>query len=95
MNNIARVFLRDVKRLIKAPAAWIVAIALIVLPSLYTWFNVAAFWNPYEATSGIRVCVVNQDAGTKNDMTGEISRRIAEYEMHKKADSGFDPLSQA
>ena len=27
---------------------------------------------------------------TKNDMTGEISRRIAEYEMHKKSESGFD-----
>ena len=31
---------------------------------------------------------------TKNDMTGEISRRIAEYELHKKAESGAEP-SQA
>ena len=28
---------------------------------------------------------------TKNDMTGEISRRIAEYEMHKKAETTEPP----
>ena len=28
---------------------------------------------------------------TKNDMTGEISRRIAEYEMHKKAETAEPP----
>ena len=73
MGNVLRILLRDFKRLLKAPAALIVVGALLVLPSLYTWYNVAAFWNPYEATSGIRVCVVNQDAGTKNDMTGELN----------------------
>ena len=73
MGNVLRILLRDFKRLLKAPAALIVAGALLVLPSLYTWYNVVAFWNPYEATSGIRVCVVNQDAGTKNDMTGQLN----------------------
>ena len=33
---------------------------------------------------GLRLYVL----ATKNDMTGEISRRIAEYEMHKKAENG-------
>ena len=73
MGNVLRILLRDFKRLLKAPAALIVVGALLVLPSLYTWYNVVAFWNPYEATSGIRVCVVNQDAGTKNDMTGQLN----------------------
>ncbi len=50
----------------------IVAFALLVLPSLYTWYNVVAFWNPYDSTGGIRVCVVNQDAGTSNEMTGRL-----------------------
>ena len=72
MGNIARVFLRDVKRLAKAPAAWSVVLFLIVLPSLYTWFNVAAFWNPYDNTGNLRVCVVNEDAGANDETLGHL-----------------------
>ena len=72
MGNVLRILLRDFKRLLKAPAALIVVGALLVLPSLYTWYNVVAFWNPYEATGNLSVCVVNQDAGTSNDMTGRL-----------------------
>lgn len=72
MGNIGRVFIRDLKRLAKAPAAWSVVLFLVVLPSLYTWFNVAAFWNPYDNTGNLHVCVVNEDAGVKDDMLGEL-----------------------
>ena len=72
MGNVFRILGRDFKRLLKAPAAMIVAIALIVLPSLYTWYNVLAFWDPYNSTGNLSVCVVNQDAGTSNEMTGEL-----------------------
>ena len=48
MGNVLRVFARDMKRLAKTPAAWVVALALIVLPSLYAWINVYGFWNPYD-----------------------------------------------
>ena len=72
MGNVLRILLRDLKRLLKAPAALIVAGALLVLPSLYTWYNVVAFWNPYNATGNVKVCVVNQDAGTSNEMTGQL-----------------------
>ena len=91
MNNIARVFLRDVKRLIKAPAAWIVAIALIVLPSLYTWFNVAAFWNPYDATGNLTVCVVNEDAGTDVEAIGhlDVGSKLVE-ELRSNTQLGWD-----
>lgn len=72
MGNVLRILLRDLKRLLKAPAALIVAGALLVLPSLYTWYNVIAFWDPYNTTSNVKVCVVNQDAGTSNEMTGQL-----------------------
>ena len=73
MGNALRILKRDIKRLLKAPAAMIVVIALLVLPSLYTWYNVIAFWDPYGATGNLSVCVVNQDAGVKTDLTGEIN----------------------
>ncbi|NFU00669.1 YhgE/Pip domain-containing protein, partial [Clostridium botulinum] len=36
-----------------------------ILPSLYAWFNIAASWDPYaqEATSKIKIGVVNKDKG--------------------------------
>ena len=37
MGNVLRVFKRDVLRLLKAPCALVVVIALLVLPSVYTW----------------------------------------------------------
>ena len=55
MRNVFRVFWRDVKRIAKVPQAWLVVLFLIVLPSLYTWFNVLGFWDPYENTRKLPV----------------------------------------
>lgn len=68
MRNALRVLKRDYLRLLKAPAALVVVLVLIILPSLYTWFNVVGFWDPYNNTGNIRVCVVNQDEGAHMDL---------------------------
>lgn len=73
MKNSFRVLKRDLIRLLKTPAALVVVIALVVLPSLYTWFNVIGFWNPYDNTGNMRVCVVNEDTGGTNDLMGEMN----------------------
>ena len=73
MGNVLSILKRDVLRLLKTPAAMVVVIALLVLPSLYTWYNVEAFWNPYDETGNLRVCVVNQDKGAENDLVGELN----------------------
>lgn len=72
MGNVLRVLKRDLLRLLKAPAALTVIVFLIVLPSLYTWLNVAGFWNPYDNTKNLRVCVVNEDAGTTIEGIGSL-----------------------
>lgn len=72
MGNVLRVIRRDALRLLKAPAALVVVVALIFLPSLYTWYNVIGFWNPYDNTSNLRVDVVNQDAGASHELVGDI-----------------------
>ena len=73
MRNILRVLGRDFKRLLKAPAALVVVIVLVVLPSTYTWVNVIGFWNPYNNTGNMRVCVVNEDTGGSNDIMGDMN----------------------
>ena len=72
VRNVFRVLLRDLKRIAKAPASWAVMLFLIVLPSLYTWFNVLGFWNPYDNTGQLHVCVVNEDTGATNDLLGDL-----------------------
>lgn len=72
MGNALRVFLRDVRRIAKTPAAWVVVLALMVLPSLYTWFNVAAFWDPYDNTANMKICVVNEDEGCEDRTLGTL-----------------------
>ena len=72
MGNVLRVFKRDVLRLLKVPPALVVVVALLVLPSVYAWYNVVGFWNPYDNTGNLRVCVVNEDAGASSELTGEL-----------------------
>ena len=72
MKNVLRVLKRDFLRLLKAPIALMVVCALVLLPSAYTWYNVVGFWNPYENTGNLRVCVVNEDAGGESALTGHM-----------------------
>ncbi len=80
MRNILRVFARDLKRIAKAPAVLSVLLFLVLLPSLYSWFNVAGFWNPYDNTQNMRICVVNQDKGVSNELLGnlDLGKQIVE-----------------
>ena len=72
MKNILHILGRDLKRLVTTPAALIVILAVAVLPSLYTWYNVKAFWNPYDNTGNLSVGVVNLDRGGETELTGEL-----------------------
>lgn len=67
MHNIFAIFWRDLKRIVKNPMALIVAIGITVLPCLYAWFNIAACWDPYGNTNGIKVAVANTDSGVSLD----------------------------
>lgn len=70
MRNVWLVLKRDILRLLKTPPALVVVLFLVVLPSIYTWYNVAGFWNPYDNTGALRVCVVNEDSGASSELTG-------------------------
>lgn len=91
MRNVFRVLLRDLKRIAKAPASWAVILFLITLPSLYTWFNVLGFWNPYNNTGALHVCVVNEDTGTTDDLLGtlELGDQIVD-ELHQNSQLDWD-----
>ena len=65
MKNIIRIFRRDLHRLGTNALALVIIAGVTLLPALYAWFNIAANWDPYSNTGGIKVAVANEDAGTK------------------------------
>ncbi len=73
MSNVLQILRRDFKRLITVPTAWVIMIGLILLPPLYSWFNIYGFWDPYGNTNGIRVAVANSDKGTDNELLGSVN----------------------
>lgn len=64
MKNIFKIYSRDIKRICTNWAAMIIAIIIILIPSLYSLTNIIASWDPYANTSGIKIAVVNNDEGT-------------------------------
>lgn len=64
MRSIVQIYARDLRRIVVNPAAAVIIAGLVILPSLYAWFNIAAMWDPYSQTSRLPVAVVDQDAGT-------------------------------
>ena len=67
MSSIWHILKRDCHAVRTNVIAMVVAVGLVVVPSLYAWFNIAAEWNPYGNTSGVRVAVANADEGYKGD----------------------------
>lgn len=72
VRTILKLFARDVRRLARNPVAIIVTLGVCVIPSLYAWYCIAANWDPYANTDGIRVAVSNEDEGTDNNLTGRM-----------------------
>lgn len=65
MKNIIQIFTSDLKKIFKNEIAIIIVCGLLILPSLYAWFNIYASWDPYGSTGGIMIAVCNQDVGGK------------------------------
>ncbi len=66
MKKVIEIFKRDISRLVKSPAAILVAVGMCIIPALYAWFNIAANRDPYGNTANIKVAVANNDVGATN-----------------------------
>jgi len=73
MRNIWRVFTRDLKRLVRVPLAMVIVGGALITPSLYAWFNISAFWDPFDNTANLPIAVVNLDEGASTTLTGEVN----------------------
>lgn len=68
MHNIAALFKNDMKHLFANVVCCIITIGLVVMPSIFAWYNIIACWNVFDNTGNIKVAVANEDAGYESDM---------------------------
>ena len=68
MRSIIAIFKRDLSRIRGSVVALIVAVGLVIVPTLYAWFNIAGSWDPYGNTGNLKVAVANSDDGYMSDL---------------------------
>ena len=68
MHNIWQLFVGDVRRILSNVVAVVLALGLILLPSLFSWYNVLACWDVFDNTDNIKVAVANTDEGYQSDL---------------------------
>ena len=73
VNKVLQIFKRDLHRLLHNPVAIVITIGVCIIPSLYAWYNIAANWDPYGNTAGVRIAVANEDAGVENEYVGSLN----------------------
>lgn len=64
MRDILKLFILDWQRIFKSKMTLVIIIGLMIIPSLYAWFNIMALWDPYGSTSELPIAVVSTDKGT-------------------------------
>ena len=43
--------------------AFVIIIAITVIPALYAWFNIYANWDPYGNTGNVAIAIASDDKG--------------------------------
>lgn len=64
IKHTIQLYALDWKRIAKNPIAVLLMIALMIIPSLYAWFNIKALWDPYSNTGELPIAVYSADAGS-------------------------------
>ena len=63
MKTVFSIFINDMKGIRKNLIMFVMIIGISILPALYAWFNIAAGWDPYSNTSGLKFAVCSLDEG--------------------------------
>ena len=68
MGSAFRIFRGDVKRLFSNVVSVIIVLGLVLLPSIFSWYNVLACWDVFGNTDNLKVAVANTDEGYLSDL---------------------------
>lgn len=64
IKNIFSLYRLDWRRIFSNPISIFLVVALMILPSLYAWFNIKALWDPYGNTKELPIAFYSADSGT-------------------------------
>lgn len=68
MNAIITLFIGDLKRITSNVVSIIIVIGLVTIPGLFSWFNIAASWDPFSNTGNLKFAVASVDEGYQSDL---------------------------
>lgn len=93
IKNTLHLFALDWRRIFKNPVATLLIIAVMIIPSLYAWFNIKALWDPYENTSQLPIAVYSADSGSEfQGKDIEIGDQVIDN-LHKNDQLGWQFVS--
>ena len=68
MSNVRHLFRGDMRRLFSNAMNIIITVGLVVMPSIFAWYNIIACWNVFDNTGNLTVAVANVDDGYESDL---------------------------
>ncbi len=68
MGNIVQLARSDLKRMFSNVMSIIIAIGLVVMPSIFAWYNILACWDVFENTGNLKVAVASNDEGYESEL---------------------------
>lgn len=68
MRNVLCLAAGDFKRLFSNIVSIIIVLGLVLLPSIFTWYNVLACWDVFGNTGNLKVAVANSDEGYQSEL---------------------------
>ena len=68
MSNILKIIRDDVSHLFSNVMSVILMVGLVVLPSMFAWYNNMACWDVFDNTGNLKVAVASADEGFKSEL---------------------------
>ena len=68
MRNIWKLFVSDLKRMGGNTITALVMLGLVLMPSLFSWYNMLACWDVFDHSGNLTVAVANSDEGYESDL---------------------------
>lgn len=68
MKTILRISKHDIKQIFSNVVTVIIVLGLVLLPSIFSWYNVLACWDVFNNTDNLKVAVANSDEGYQSDL---------------------------
>lgn len=84
----------DKKKIMK----WIIIVAIIIIPVMYSFFYLKAFWDPYGNLKDMKIAIVNLDTGDEsenlgNDLVKNLKEKdVMQIEVLTDSDEGQNGL---